>query len=132
MPEPEYLVPRESSPTVFLSEHDEAWARQYAVEESLIRDALGETSRTIDHAGSTSVPGLVAKPIVDILLTVVDPADESTYVQPLESVGYTFHLREPDWHEHRLFKKGTPHFSPDRPSDQPRVNLHVFPHGCDE
>ena len=130
--EPEYLVPRESSPTVSLSQHDEAWARQYAVEELLVRDALGATLRTIDHAGSTAVPQLVAKPIIDILLTVADPTEESAYVQPLESAGYTFHHREPHWHEHRLFKKGTPHFSPHRPSDQPRVNLHVFPDGCDE
>ncbi len=132
MSEPEYLVPRESSPTVSLSEHDEAWARQYATEELLIRDALGATLRTIDHAGSTAVPELVAKPVIDILLTVDDPADESAYVQPLQSAGYTFHHREPHWHEHRLFKKGMPHFSSDRPSDQPRVNLHVFPDGCNE
>ena len=132
MSEPEYLVPRESSPTVSLSEHDEAWARQYTVEEMLVRDALGANLRMIDHAGSTSVPGLVAKPIIDILLTVADPADESSYVRGLESAGYTFHHREPDWHQHRLFKKGTPHFSPDRVEHEPRVNLHVFPAGCEE
>jgi GrpB-like predicted nucleotidyltransferase (UPF0157 family) len=131
-PGPEFLVPRESSPQLFLSEPDEAWAVQYAVEETLIRDALGGTLRSIEHAGSTAVPGLPAKPVVDVLLTVADPADEASYVQPLESAGYTFHHREPHWHEHRLFKKGTPHFSSDRPEDQPRVNLHVFPDGCEE
>jgi GrpB-like predicted nucleotidyltransferase (UPF0157 family) len=50
----------------------------------------------------------------------------------LESAGYTFHHREPHWHQHRLFKKGAPHFSPGRPEHEPRVNLHVFPHGCEE
>ncbi len=132
MSEPEYLVAREPSPQLFLSEHDEAWARQYADEESLIRVALGPVLTSVDHAGSTAVPGLVAKPVVDILLTVAAPADESSYVQRLESAGYTFHHREPDWHQHRLFKKGTPHFSPDRAEHEPRVNLHVFPAGCEE
>jgi GrpB-like predicted nucleotidyltransferase (UPF0157 family) len=131
-PEPEFLVPRESSPHVFISEPDPAWAEQYAVEESLIRAALGAVLVEVHHAGSTSVPDLPAKPIVDILLTVESPVDEAAYVAPLEATGYTFHHREPHWHEHRLFKKGTPHFSEDRPADQPRVNLHVFPVGCEE
>ena len=71
-------------------------------------------------------------PIIDIVLTVADPADEAAYVQPLQSVGYVFHLREPHWHEHRLLKKGEPHFALDRPGDQPRVNLHVFGDGSEE
>jgi GrpB-like predicted nucleotidyltransferase (UPF0157 family) len=131
-PEPEYLVPRELGARVVIADPDAVWPEQYAAEEKTIRAALGAVLRRIEHAGSTSVPGLAAKPIVDILLTVEDPADETTYVQPLEGAGYTFHHREPHWHEHRLFKKGTPHFSPDRPDDQPRVNLHVFPDGCEE
>lgn len=131
-PEPEYLVPRELGARVVIAEPDAAWAEQYATEEAMIRAALGAVLRRIEHAGSTSVPGLAAKPVVDILLTVEDPADEAAYVQPLQAAGYTFHLREPHWHEHRLFKKGTPHFSPDRPEDQPRVNLHVFPDECGE
>ena len=131
-PEPEFLVPPEAAPLVFLSEPDEEWAAQYAVEEILIRAALGPVLQTVDHVGSTAVPGLPAKPVLDILLTVEDPALESAYVAPLEAAGYTLHHREPHWHEHRLFKKGTPHFSEDRPTDQPRVNLHVFRHGCEE
>ena len=131
MPEAEYLVPRETTPQVVLEEPDPAWAEQYAVEESLIRDALGEVLVAVHHAGSTSVPGLAAKPVVDILLVVEDPEAEDAYVGPLESVGYVFHLREPHWNQHRLLKKGTPHFSPDRPPG-PRVNLHVFPGDCEE
>ena len=131
-PEPEFLVPTEASPQVFLSEPDPVWALQYAEEERLVRDALQAVLRTMEHAGSTAVPDLPAKPVVDIVLTVDDATDEAAYVGPLESVGYTFHHREPHWHQHRLFKKGMPHFSPGRPEDQPRVNLHVFPHGCDE
>jgi GrpB-like predicted nucleotidyltransferase (UPF0157 family) len=131
MPEAEYLVPRETTSQVVLEEHDPAWAEQYAVEEALIRGALAEVLVAVHHAGSTSVPGLAAKPLVDIVLTVADPSAEHGYAGPLEAVGYVFHLREPHWHRHRLFKKGTPHFSPDRPPG-PRVNLHVFPDGCEE
>jgi GrpB-like predicted nucleotidyltransferase (UPF0157 family) len=132
MSEPEYLVPREPAPQVFLADHDEAWAGQYAAEESSIRTVLGPTLVSIHHAGSTAVPGLPAKPVIDIVLTVQDPTDESSYVHPLEAAGYTFHHREPDWHQHRLLKRGTPHLPYDQPRDQPRVNLHVFPEGCDE
>jgi GrpB-like predicted nucleotidyltransferase (UPF0157 family) len=131
MPEPEYLVARERGSRVFLSEPDPSWVVDYAVEQELISEALGPVLVTIDHAGSTSVPDLAAKPIVDVVLTVEDPTDEAAYVQPLQSAGYVFHHREPHWHEHRLFKKGMPHFAPDRPPG-PRVNLHVFPHLCDE
>ena len=132
MPEAEYLVARATAPQVVIADPDPVWAEQYATEEALIRGALGPALRTIDHAGSTSVPELAAKPVVDILVTVEDAGDEAAYVQPLQSAGYVFHLREPHWHEHRLFKKGTPHFSPDRPEGEPRVNLHVFPDGCEE
>ena len=71
--------------------------------------------------GSTSVPGLAAKPIIDIVLEVPDTTDEATYVDDLEAAGYVLRFREPDWFEHRLFQ----------PSDG-GVNLHVFPGGCPE
>lgn len=124
--------PDEPSSRVFLAEPDPVWAEQYAEEEQLIRSALGPTLRSIHHAGSTAVPGLPAKPVVDIVLTVENPGDEPTYVAALESAGYTFAHREPEWHEHRLLKKGIPHLPYDEVRDQPRVNLHVFPEGCDE
>jgi GrpB protein/Actinobacteria/chloroflexi VLRF1 release factor len=71
--------------------------------------------------GSTSVPGLAAKPILDILLLVEDSSVEDTYAPALQATGYTFHLREPRWHEHRLFK-----------AEEPKVNLHVFSAGSAE
>jgi GrpB-like predicted nucleotidyltransferase (UPF0157 family) len=73
----------------------------------------------IEHAGSTSVPGLAAKPVIDIVLVVADSADENGYVPALESANYRLRTREPEWHEHRLFK------GPDT-----NVNLHVFSSGC--
>ena len=104
-----------------LVDYDPAWPELFEREAEKIRAALGERVVGLEHAGSTSVPGLAAKPIVDIVLTVADSADEGSYVPPLEAVGYELSIREPDWHEHRLLK-GT----------DPQVNLHVFPEGCPE
>lgn len=104
-----------------LVEYDPAWPRVYEREAEKIRAALGERVLGLEHAGSTSVPGLAAKPIIDIVLTVADSANEDAYVPPLEAAGYVLTIREPDWHEHRALK-GT----------DPRVNLHVFSDGCAE
>jgi GrpB-like predicted nucleotidyltransferase (UPF0157 family) len=57
-----------------------------------------------EHVGSTAVPGLAAKPIVDILLVVADSRDEETYLPAMEAAGYVLRIREPDWEEHRMFK----------------------------
>ena len=107
--------------TVELAEHDGSWAATYRELETRIREALGETAVVVEHCGSTSVPGLAAKPVVDVLLLVPDPTDEAAYVPQLEAAGFPFALREPDWHEHRLFRKL-----------EPRVNLHVFAVGSPE
>ncbi|MBK9738275.1 MAG: GrpB family protein [Actinobacteria bacterium] len=106
---------------IILAEPDPRWAEQYRAQEDGIRTALGPIAHTVEHVGSTSVPGLAAKPILDILLVVPDATDEPSYVPALERAGYAFFLREPLWHEHRLLK-GT----------EPWVNLHVFPIGSAE
>jgi GrpB-like predicted nucleotidyltransferase (UPF0157 family) len=67
------------------------------------------------------VPGLAAKPIIDMTLAVPDSADEDTYLPALEAAGYVLRIREPDWYEHRVFR------GPDT-----NVNLHVFSEGCPE
>jgi GrpB-like predicted nucleotidyltransferase (UPF0157 family) len=54
-----------------IEEYDPAWPRQYAEHEERIRRALGADAVTVEHIGSTSVPGLAAKPIIDILVTVL-------------------------------------------------------------
>lgn len=114
--ETEFVRPRSPhNATVYLAEADPAWAHQYAEQATLIRQALGEHVAAVEHVGSTSVPGLAAKPVIDIMLLLVDPCDEAAYVPHLEAAGFLLHVREPGWHEHRLLR-GT----------SPAVNLHVF------
>jgi GrpB-like predicted nucleotidyltransferase (UPF0157 family) len=86
-----------------------------------IEAALSDGVVGLEHVGSTSVPGLPAKPIVDVSLVVADPVDEAAYVPALEDAGFLLHLREPGWHQHRLLK-----------GVDPAVNLHVFGPGCPE
>ncbi len=86
-----------------------------------IKKALGQAAAVVEHVGSTAVPGLAAKPLLDVLLLVPDPADEGTYVSQLEAVGFLLHVREPDWHHHRLLR-----------AENPDVNVHVFAVGSTE
>ena len=80
---------------VVIVAHDPAWADRFATERSRIVAALGERVLAIDHIGSTAVPGLAAKPIIDIDLSVADPNDESAYLSDLVSAGYLLRVREP-------------------------------------
>ncbi|WP_280260142.1 GrpB family protein [Nocardia abscessus] len=86
---------------VVLEEYNPAWPNWYAEEEVVIRAALGAVALRIEHTGSTSVPGLAAKPLIDILLLVPDTADEAAYVPALEVAGYALRIRQPDWYQHR-------------------------------
>lgn len=101
---------------VQLADPDPTWAGTGSALVDGLRTALGGAALVVEHVGSTSVPGLPAKPVVDLLLGVADPADEPAYVGALEHLGYTLHIREPEWFEHRLLKR-----------TDPAVNLHVFP-----
>ena len=85
-------------------DYDPGWPALYQREEVRIRAALGEKVVRLEHAGSTSVPALPAKPIIDIVLEVRDSADEPQYVPDLEAAGYVLRIREPEWFEHRMFK----------------------------
>jgi GrpB-like predicted nucleotidyltransferase (UPF0157 family) len=106
---------------VTLVDYDPAWPAQFEREAARIRAALGVDALRVEHVGSTSVPGLAAKPIIDIVLVVPDSSDEGSYVPRLEAAGYILRIREPDWFEHRLFK------GPDAD-----VNLHTFSRDCTE
>jgi GrpB-like predicted nucleotidyltransferase (UPF0157 family) len=104
-----------------VTDHDPTWPATFARVEAAVRAALGDFAIAIEHVGSTSVPGLAAKPVIDIDLTVADPADEAAYVPALERSGFTLVIREPRWHQHRCLTL------PD-----PRSNLHVFGRDCPE
>lgn len=107
--------------TVTLAEYDPAWPGLFEREAGRIRGLLGDTVVRLEHVGSTSVPGLCAKPIVDILLVVPDSGNEGDYRPPLDGAGYRLVIREPGRHEHRAFK------GPDTD-----INLHVYSSGCPE
>ena len=106
---------------ITLVDYDPGWAALFAREADRIRAVLGEAVVLVEHVGSTAVPGLAAKPIIDILLVVPNSADEASYVPLLESAGYVLRVREPEWFEHRFF------LGPDTD-----INLHVFSVGVSE
>jgi GrpB-like predicted nucleotidyltransferase (UPF0157 family) len=111
----------EPSRPIEIADADPSWPSRFAELAARIRCALGEVALDVDHVGSTSVPGLAAKPIIDIDVTVPDPRDEATYVPALEVAGFRFRVRERRWHEHRLFH-----------ADEPPANVHVFGPDCPE
>jgi GrpB-like predicted nucleotidyltransferase (UPF0157 family) len=106
---------------VYLAEYDPAWPGLFAREAERVRTVLGDRVLLLEHVGSTSVPGLAAKPRIDMILVVPNSADEPAYVPDMEAAGYVLRIREPDWYEHRVFK------GPDTD-----INLHVFSPGCVE
>lgn len=113
--------PPAKSGLVAVVEYDPQWPELFSREQQRVREILGDTALSIEHIGSTSVPGLVAKPIIDIDLVVPNSADEPMYVPQLEAAGYLLIIREANWHEHRLLK------GPDT-----NINLHVFSPGSPE
>jgi len=101
--------------------YDEDWPAQFATLGSMVRDALGDRVVALEHVGSTSVPGMSAKPVIDADLTVADSGDEAAYVSALEAAGFHLRVREPEWEEHRVLT-----------IEDPRTNLHVFSPGARE
>ncbi|MDQ3900140.1 MAG: GrpB family protein [Actinomycetota bacterium] len=97
---------------LFLAEYDPTWASRYAVHEARVRDAVGGAAVAVEHIGSTSVPGLAAKPIIDILVTVADITAEEDYLEPLVASGYVLRVREPG---HRLVR-----------TEQRDVHIHIL------
>lgn len=106
---------------ITIAEYDPDWPQKFQRHAGIIAGALGSTALRIEHIGSTSVPGLAAKPIIDILVVVPDSADEGAYLPPLLAEGYELRVREPDWHQHRMLR------TPGRD-----VHVHVLSAGCVE
>jgi GrpB-like predicted nucleotidyltransferase (UPF0157 family) len=87
--------------TIRVVDYDARWPGRFQSIAARVRGALGEKALSVEHIGSTSVPGLAAKPIIDVLLTVRDVTDEAAYVPPLEAAGFVLRVREP---EHRMLR----------------------------
>lgn len=100
---------------VLIVEADPSWPRAYAELAERIIAVLGDAALRIEHVGSTAVPGLAAKPVIDIDLIVEDSSNEQAYVPVLEQHGFLLVIREPWWYEHRCLR----HHNPDS-------NVHVF------
>ncbi len=109
------------SANIEIAHYDPRWPEMFRAEEERIRRALGERALRIEHCGSTSVPRLAAKPIIDIILEVADSSREDDYLPALENAGYVLRHREPDWHEHRMFRR-----------PEVKLNLHVYSANCPE
>lgn len=101
--------------------YDPLWPLKFETHAERIDAALRDSALRVEHVGSTSVPGLAAKPIIDILVEVLDSGDETAYLTQMEAAGYVLRVREPEWHEHRMFR------TPERD-----VHVHVYSVGCPE
>jgi GrpB-like predicted nucleotidyltransferase (UPF0157 family) len=106
---------------ITIADYDPEWPKKFERHARIIAGALGGAASRIDHIGSTSVPGLAAKPVIDILVVVADSANESAYLPQMGRAGYVLRVREPDWNEHRMFR--TP---------QCDVHVHIYSAGCPE
>ncbi|HEY0278872.1 MAG TPA: GrpB family protein [Solirubrobacterales bacterium] len=110
-------------PAVRIVEYDPAWPGMAEAEIGRVGAAVGEAAVRIDHVGSTAVPGLAAKPIVDLQLSVADVGARSLYVEPLEALGYLYapDPASPDFHFFGL------------PAERPRTHhLHVCAAGSED
>ena len=106
---------------IVIVDYDRRWPGKFQEHAQTLLRALGSKVLAIEHVGSTSVPGLAAKPIIDIDILVEDSSDEATYLPALVQAGYVLRVREPDWHQHRMFR--TPQLD---------VHVHIFSQGCIE
>jgi GrpB-like predicted nucleotidyltransferase (UPF0157 family) len=106
---------------ILIVDYDPLWPEQFQKHAAIIALALGQNALVIEHVGSTSVPGLAAKPIIDINVLVEDSSNEAAYLPALLAAGYVLRVREPDWHEHRMLR--TPELD---------VHIHIFSIGCME
>lgn len=113
-----------SSDLVTVVEYDPRWPERYEREEERLLDAIGECVERIEHVGSTAVPGLAAKPIVDITATLADWDEADDCVGPVENLRYDYFPesaeRDSEW---RYFER--------RPEDGQAFNLHLRPSGID-
>lgn len=106
---------------IVIVDYDSLWPEKFRKHAAIISRALGAKALQLEHVGSTSVPGLGAKAIIDIDVIVANSAHEETYLPDLVTAGYVLRVREPDWHEHRMLR--TPELD---------VHIHIFSPECPE
>lgn len=106
---------------IVIADYNPTWPETFQKHASLITRALGRRALCIEHVGSTAVPGLAAKPIIDIVVVVENSSNEKAYLPALLAADYVLRVREPDWHQHRMLR--TPELD---------VHVHIFSPGCTE
>ena len=108
-------------PEIVVVDYDPLWPEKFQKHAGLIAQTLGPKALCVDHVGSTSVPGLGAKPIIDVVVVVENSGDEAAYLPALLAAGYVLRVREPDWHQHRMLR-----------TQELDVHVHIFSSGCVE
>ncbi|KAL2284785.1 hypothetical protein FJTKL_08624 [Diaporthe vaccinii] len=117
------VLAKRTDPDTEISPYQTSWPQTFNQVAARIQSALGESALRLEHVGSTSVPRLAAKPIIDILLEVVDPSNENAYVPKLEELGFILHFRQPKWHGHRFLALALNEHDAE-------INVHVHRAGC--
>ncbi|KAG5951185.1 hypothetical protein E4U53_003596 [Claviceps sorghi] len=112
---------RKAKHSLAIIDPDPAWPAKFHAVKVRIQQALGSKALCVSHVGSTSIPGLAAKDVIDVDLTVADARRENDYVPALEAAGFQWLSHEPAWHHHHFFV-----------CYEPMTNLHVFSEGCPE
>lgn len=115
----EMLASRPSRRGLHIVDYKDYWPDDFSELQARIRSALGPATLDVHHVGSTSVPGLSARSVIDIDLVVADPADEAAYVPALERVGLVLYFRQPLYYGHRFLG-----------CQEPDANIHVYGPDC--
>ncbi|KQT93711.1 hypothetical protein ASG49_01630 [Marmoricola sp. Leaf446] len=110
-----YLAGTGPAPDVEVVAADPSWPEVFQGLRTRLVGALGDRALRVEHVGSTAVPGLAAKPVIDVDLVVADPADEAAWLPDLERTGLVLVVREPWWQEHRCLRGA-----------EPACHVHVF------
>lgn len=107
--------------SLHIVEYNPEWPERFKELQERIRQAIGDVALSIDHVGSTSVPGLPAKDSIDIDVIVADTQAEELYTKQLQAAGFIWLFRDPGWYQHRLFGLVEPH-----------ATIHFWNPGCPE
>lgn len=120
------VLEKRPDPDTEIIPYQNSWPETFTEVSSRMKAALAPSAlKRLEHVGSTSVTGLAAKPIIDVVLEVADPSDEASYVPQLEGLGFVLYFRQPKWHGHRFLARAVP-----ENGDGVEVNVHVHRAGC--